>query len=184
MTFEESWAKVGGMDGWLAENEARLLWQMASLTSGPILEIGVYRGRSTTLLAGLGRLIHCVDPFAGFDSADPSGDETERIFLDRMNDRGITNFVLHRCRIEDWLYERVGFAYLDGDHTREGTIRQLEVARDCGAKLVCVHDYNIPPLGAQSEGGREIVAAVDAFPYLGVMQVTGNMAACRFTGAS
>ena len=168
------------MDGWLTCKEAELLWESASTTEGPILEVGVYKGRSTALLTGLGRLVHCVDPFAGFDSDDPSGDRVEASFLAGMKGNGITNFVLHRCRIEDWPRERVGFAYLDGDHTFEGTTGQLKVALESGAMTVCVHDYETPPKGAQSEGGREIVRACMEFPHLEVVQVAGHMACCRF----
>ena len=64
MTFEEAWEQVA--DGWLTEPEARLLWETALLTQGRILEVGVYRGRSITLLAQLNREMITVDPFDNF----------------------------------------------------------------------------------------------------------------------
>ena len=38
------------IDGWLTEREARLLYDLAKSATGPIIEIGSWRGRSTTVL--------------------------------------------------------------------------------------------------------------------------------------
>ena len=156
MTFEEVYDTLPG--GWLTKEEALLLYESARHAEGAILEVGEYRGRSTVLLASFGRPLLCVDPFGGFDS-DMSGDEVQRIFLQNMKERDIWNFVLYRQKIEDWLGDmrcRVGFAYLDGDHTYKGTESQIEVALACGAEIICIHDY------ADSGDGLEVKRAVDA----------------------
>ena len=46
-----------------------------------------------------------------------------------------------RERIEDWRPEPVGFAYLDGDHSYEGTQSQIRKALACSAKVIAIHDY-------------------------------------------
>lgn len=142
-------------NGWLTEIEARLLWEVARDAQGPILEVGCYYGRSTVLLASLNRPIYCVDPFSGFDSGDLSGEKVRTAFVENMNSRDI-RLVFHLSdsrlipmppyvmlceqRIEDWHIRPVGFAYLDGDHTYEGTLTQINVALAAGASTVAIHD--------------------------------------------
>lgn len=151
-TFEEVFETIPGK-GWLSKQEAECLWRWASKVQGPILEVGCYNGRSTCLLAATGRPVFAVDPFAGFDSADPNGTETQASFLDALKERGIENVRLYRQRVEDWTPRTVGFAYLDGDHTYQGTLSQIRKALICGTSVVAVHDVN------DGGGGLEIKRA-------------------------
>lgn len=127
-------------EGWLTRREADLLHFVASLGMGAILEVGCYKGRSTCLLASFGRTVHCVDPFAGFNDSDPTGVNTCGDFL--RNTAHLSNVILFGCRIEEWPLYEVDFAYLDGDHTYQGTLNQIDVALKAGAKVVAVHDVN------------------------------------------
>lgn len=169
--FQEVWETLP--EGWLTEEEAILLWGVASKFKGPILEVGCYRGRSTCLLASLGRLVYCVDPFDNFDS-DLTGDQIEKIFWDNLAERKITNVVHFRMKIENWKPTPVEFAYLDGDHTFDGTCDQIKVAINAGAKEICVHDY------ADSHGGLHIKNAIESFPdELRLATLAGTMAHCE-----
>jgi len=163
-SFDDAYEVVP--DGWLTRPEAELLWAAADTTSGPILEVGLYRGRSTVLLSALGRPMYCVDPFDGFDS-DLSGDEVSAIWMDNMDSRGIENVCLYRERIEDWVARKVGFAYLDGDHTYEGTAAQIDKALEASAGGICVHDYTSPPV---------MQAVADSI--LVVVEIRGELAKC------
>lgn len=140
-TFDEMYARITSY-GWLAEEEARLLLDAANMTVGPMLEVGSYRGRSAMLLAQLDRILHCVDPWAdGFDS-DMTGDQLFadfKLHLDELPNHGL-NVCIHRCRVEDWLPQPVGFAYLDGDHTEQGTAAQIRKALACTPSVVAMHD--------------------------------------------
>lgn len=138
LTFDEAYERLPA-NGWLTRPEARMLWDTVNRTTGQILEVGVYYGRSTALLTATDRLVHCVDPFDNFDS-DHDGDYIEEQFYTRMNERGISNFILYRRRIEDMMPLLFGFAYLDGDHTYEGTLSQLQYAAQMGVKIACIHD--------------------------------------------
>ncbi len=65
--------------------------------------------------------------------------------------------VLYRQRIEDWKAPfPIGFAYLDGDHTFEGTKAQINAARAAGAPVVCIHDY------AEEGGGKLVKEAIES----------------------
>ena len=60
-------------DGWLTQAEAKLLWDLALMTDGDILELGTYCGRSAKVLATAisrqpNRRLFCCDPvIEGFD---------------------------------------------------------------------------------------------------------------------
>lgn len=145
-TFREIWSTIPGT-GWLNRSEGLLLWNTAYKSPGPILEVGCYQGKSTVLLASLGRTVYSVDPLDDFDSG-LSGDEIEARLLDNLVSRKIDNVVFYRLSIKDWAAKFlstgapvVGFAYLDGDHTYEGTVEQIRIAILAGAKNLCIHDY-------------------------------------------
>lgn len=172
MTFDEVYELIPG-NGWLTEEEARLLWDVAGSCEGPILEIGCYQGRSTVLLASLGRTVHAVDPFSGFDSDDPTGEKTYQKFMQNVYyERCLMNVYLWRQRVEDWGTWPVGFAYLDGDHTYQGTLDQIDKAVQAGARVLCVHDYG-------TTGGGAVVAESVRVRELTVVTVVGRMAHCR-----
>jgi len=126
--------------GWLTQAEADLLMGYVELTEGPILEVGAYRGRSTVLLARLGRVVYTVEPFEGFAKRDLSGERTEAVF--KKATEALSNVELFKQRIEDWSPIHVGFAYLDGDHTYQGTVNQIKKALLCNPKYIAVHDVN------------------------------------------
>ena len=174
MTFEEVYETLPA-NGWLTKPEAELLWTRASATKGPILEVGCYYGRSTVLLAALGRAVYCVDPFENFDS-DLSGFQVRRRFDANLKERRITNVILYQQKIETLKSQAdVGFAYLDGDHTYEGTTTQIQAAIDWGAESICVHDY------AHHGDGLGIKRAIEASP-LELVEVVERMAFCRVKG--
>lgn len=122
--------------GWLSKAEARALWECMF---GVILEVGSYYGRSTRLLAHKGPVI-AVDPFENFDTGDMSGEKAYAGFLESTKDTPY-KVTLHKMKIEDWKPELVDTCFLDGDHTYEGTKRQIEVALQCDPWIISVHDF-------------------------------------------
>jgi hypothetical protein len=71
-SFRDAVSAVADIEGWMSEGQARRLWDRASvLTSGGrIVEIGSFRGRSTTVLALAAPSdveIVAIDPHAGND---------------------------------------------------------------------------------------------------------------------
>lgn len=173
MTFEEAFNQTPG-NGWLTVEEARLLWDSAlAAPYGPILEVGVYQGRSTCLLACLERPLWCVDPFFGFDSNDQQGHKTRDIWERNVRDRGFNNVTLFPVHIEQWPTQHVPitFAYLDGDHTYQGTQAQIGAALLAGAEHMCIHDY------ATSGGGLEVKRAIED-TNLKIKKIVGRMVYC------
>lgn len=171
MEFEEAYELAPGQ-GWLLEDEARLLWDAAKRCEGPILEVGCYYGRSTVLLACLGRTVYSVDPFDGFDS-DKTGDQVAQGWAENIHACNIRNVTLFRQKIEDWPIHAVGFAYLDGDHTYEGSLSQIRVALDAGAPSFCIHDY------AENGGGLNVKRAIEDTCGIRLMALASRMAYCE-----
>lgn len=151
-TFDEVYSTLPG-NGWLSESEARLLWKCCECSDGPILEVGCHKGRSTVLLASFGRTVWCVDPFDRFSDSE-SGESIRNEFLHNIVERCIS-VVLKRMKIEEAASElpMVGLAYLDGDHTYDGTVNQIRAAIGCSANIIAIHDVN------DSGGGLEVKRA-------------------------
>lgn len=155
--FRKAWAGLPS-NGWLDLEEALLLVEAAEMTSGPMVEIGTYYGRSAVLLAQLKdegpdefgcsklpRTLYCVDPWedCGEFKFGPNvtGDEVFEAFLNNIKGLPI---IYVRTRVEDWVPPPVLFEfwYLDGDHTYQGTRRQINTALANGARVIAVHDVN------------------------------------------
>lgn len=149
-TFEEVYETLPA-DGWLSKAEAELLWYSVPLGCRA-LEVGCYQGRATVLIAARAGSVACVDPFDGFHS-DLSGPRIRERFASNLRERGIGNVVLYPQRIEEWQPFPMDFAYLDGDHTYQGTIDQIKQALRCSPRSVAVHDVN------DSGGGSEVKRA-------------------------
>lgn len=147
MDFKEVFSRVTPR-GWLTEGEAKVLWDYAH---GRILEVGSYCGRSTYLLAHRGEVIS-VDPFDNFDTGDMTGDGIYKEFLENTKDLPVTNY---KMKIEEWKPEPVDFAFLDGDHTYQGTRDQIIAAIACHPEYIAIHDYS------NSAGGVLIMNACD-----------------------
>lgn len=151
-TFLEAYDVIPG-NGWLSEAEARTMWEFASSCQGPILEVGCHQGRSTVLLAQLGRPVYAVDPYLDDFDSTLSGNDRMNLFLQNVHGRGLENVFLFRQRVEDWSVKPVGFAFLDGDHSYQGTLAQVKKAVGCHPDVIAVHDVN------DSGGGKAVKEA-------------------------
>lgn len=117
--------------GWLTVEEAELLVEYAE---GPIVEVGSYQGRSACLLALMGFDVHCIDPWP---------DEAVYLkFVANVRELGLRNVTWERVLVEDAATVQAETAYLDGDHTFNGTLDQITYAQKCGASIIAVHDVN------------------------------------------
>lgn len=146
-TFEGVYEALPGT-GWLSKDEARLLWDCVSRLDGiRILEVGCYHGRSTVLLASLGQ-VTCVDPFKGFSSDDHDGSIAFNAFKDNILQRGLSVSIC-LVPVESFEPTPFDFAYLDGDHTYQGTVNQINKAILCKPKTIAIHDVNDTGDGAE-----------------------------------
>lgn len=130
--FDDVFAGVSHIQGWMTPAQARLLWNSASaLRPGErVVEIGSYQGRSTVVLASAvpdGSEVHAIDPHGGTDRGpqEISGKEVEaegdsRIFQQNLESAGIRDRVVyHRQWSQEALDDVTGeveLLYIDGAH--------------------------------------------------------------------
>jgi hypothetical protein len=130
--FDEVFAGVSHIQGWMTPAQARLLWDSASaLAPGArVVEIGSYQGRSTVVLASSipeGGEVHAIDPHGGTDRGpqEISGKEIEAegdslVFQQNLEQAGVRDRVVyHRQWSQVALAEfegAVDLLYIDGAH--------------------------------------------------------------------
>lgn len=143
-----------------------------------VVEIGVYRARTTVWLAagaqsGRGAHVYGVDPWTlpgdKPRKAKFARSETERFAADYVTETGYGDAItLVRGYSADvaaaWSGPRVGLLYVDGDHTVDGVLGDWEAWRPhlVGTATVVWDDYLHPRI----EGVREAVDRLHADGYL------------------
>ncbi|MEO7556449.1 MAG: class I SAM-dependent methyltransferase [Acidimicrobiales bacterium] len=166
--------RIGGVEGWLSDDQALRLWARARSVAdgGLIVEIGSFRGRSTIVLAtaaGNDVEVVAIDPHAGndrgpqeLDGFEDEAAEDNVAFNANLTAAGVRDRVRHvRAFSRDALDEVLGdidLLYVDGAH-RYGPA--LADVRAWGARV--------------PEGGTMLVH--DAFSSIGV---TSALARSRF----
>lgn len=125
-------AAIEGVEGWLSEDQARRLFERARTVApgGTIVEIGSYRGRSTTVLArGADEevTVFAVDPHGGSDrgprqirGAPEEGEADRAAFEANLARAGVAERVTY-LRLESaaalrQLTDSVDLVYVDGAH--------------------------------------------------------------------
>lgn len=176
--------RVMAVEGMISEAEAKALMRLAAEVPAEacIVEVGSYRGRSTTALAlgADGAPVYAIEPHESFSGlyGGEFGPADRRAFFANLLRAG----VVERVRLvnlssevasEGWT-RPIGLLWIDGDHSEEGVRRDFEAwaryLRPGG--LVAFHDALDPAGGPALEierllgEGFERVAAVGALVAL------------------
>jgi predicted O-methyltransferase YrrM len=138
------------VDGWLSEAQGRALFDAAAAATGAgvIVEIGSWKGRSTTWLASGARLaaqrVYAIDPHRG-SREDPAAD-TLKEFRDNLARNGLTDAVEPMVMTSEEAAARIPgpieLLFIDGDHSYEGVRRDAELwlPRLMNGGIVMFHD--------------------------------------------
>ena len=127
-TLDQTLHLAGTMDGWLSKSETELLAILAACptTSGEILEIGCYHGKSTYVLAKTSQLVGdgvvTVDPLPGVENHDQ--------FQANLKRGGIADRVeFHRMKSSElagsW-NRPLRLLWIDGNHSYMETRRDFD----------------------------------------------------------
>lgn len=160
-TLPDWLAHVDRAEGWLSLDEARLLNTLAAeVTTGCIVEVGAYRGRSAIALsagAQSGIPVYAVDPHAEMwvdGKLAYAGPDDRAAFYRAMLDSGASRNVhlLNSTseRLTPGWDTPVSLLWIDGDHTYEGVRRDWDCWKPHlvqGATVVFddAHDPNVGP---------------------------------------
>ena len=175
MNFEQAWERTSGVEGWLHKNEGRLLWETCERAvgswpgPGTIVEIGAYKGRSTTLLGQyaqeVGEDLIVVEPF-WYGEGEPGLDgrqehdwmytehkfqaDTYASYMANMSGLPHTLIVEPSSRVNFNVYD-IAMAFIDGDHTESGVLMDCYkiMPRVVVGGMVAFHDYRPDVFGVK-----------------------------------
>ena len=138
------------VDGWLSDAQGRALFDAAAAATGQgaIVEIGSWKGRSTTWLASgatlAGRRIYAIDPHRG-SREDPCAATLDE-FLGNLSRSGLAHVVDPLIMTSEeaaaCIDEPIELLFIDGDHSYEAVRRDAELwlPRLIGGGTVMFHD--------------------------------------------
>ncbi len=155
--FEAALEAMQGVEGWLTDAQARLLWNAARESGvARVVEIGSYHGRSAIVLAralaGKGEVV-AIDPHAGNDrgpqeweGSAAAGQADHERFLANLAQAGVADGVRHvrqpSARALGAVEGSVDVLYVDGSHRYAEALADV---RGWGARVrpggvLLVHD--------------------------------------------
>lgn len=133
-TFESAWSLASQAEGWLTEDQGRLLFEAARAVppDEAVVEVGSHHGKSTILLAmGLaeGRGMTAIDPFD--DPRWGGGRDALDAFEANLARAGVRERVTLRKALSadvarSWDGPAVGLAWIDGAHDLESVLEDLD----------------------------------------------------------
>jgi predicted O-methyltransferase YrrM len=140
-------ARVGSIPGWLRTADAEKLYELAQLTSGPILEIGTHYGKSAVLMALAVKHAHRRDVVYTLDIDR----RAIGVAAAEAKARGVDDVIVFvrgtlRAFARAYPNLRPTLTFVDGDHTRDGVERDLaalEPLVPIGGSLL-FHDFADP----------------------------------------
>jgi predicted O-methyltransferase YrrM len=155
---------VRGLPGWMLDEDALKLYELAYSSDGPILEIGTYRGKSAVLMAMALRDAGRAGPVVSLD-VDAEALAVARLLAD---ERGLADRVALVRGTAEALFRslpalRPGLVFLDGDHSKRGVARDLRALENHvpSGGLLLFHDYHDARNADPAEPDYGVVEAVD-----------------------
>lgn len=134
--FEEALLITEDVEGWLAQNEAELLYTTAAKLkgNGVIVEIGSWCGKSITIIAtgalknGFCNKIYSIDPF--LTSKDEPNGKYET-FIRNLKKNNLDNKITHikeKSQIAGLNFkETIEFIFIDGFHTYDAVKKDFDL---------------------------------------------------------
>lgn len=139
----------GGNQWFTSESDIRALIWLASLTDGPILEMGCNQGITTFNLA-IRFPKRCVK---GVDwGGEPTMLEIQKAEQSPSADIGkyakwLPNVIIMDRNLQDCTAADLGacgFVFIDGDHSEPAVRSNTHLAMETGPNIIAWHDYDLP----------------------------------------
>lgn len=162
--FDDAVERSDQVEGWLRHDEKPFLYESALHAPGVVVEIGSWKGRSTTLMGcavkSTGNRIYAVDPFGKPEKMDvlpfydlwkeQGQDEHYEDFIRNITEQGVADVVvpiraMSSDAIEiykDKYNEPIGFLFIDGCHHRDFVQQDFDLWSPFVVKggIVAFHD--------------------------------------------
>ena len=185
---EHARQRAAGVEGWLSDAQGRALFMAAAKTTGrgAIVEIGSWKGRSTTWLASGARLagqsVYAIDPHRR--SREYPEEETLDEFLATLARNGLADVVEPLVMTSEEAAARVAgpveLLFIDGDHAYDAVRRDAELwlPRLSDGGIVMFHDAATAAYDGPRRVVRQMVCRSPRFD--GITRV-GSMLVARRT---
>lgn len=179
---------AAAIEGWLSDAQGRTLFDAAAATSGrgAIVEIGSWKGRSTTWLASgarlAGRRVYAVDPHR-HSREDPRATTLDE-FVGNLARNALADVVEPLIMTSEEAAARIAgpveLLFIDGDHSYEAVQRDAELwlPRLTDGGLVMFHDVATAAYTGPRRVVREMVCRNPRFHFIGRV---GSMVVARRT---
>lgn len=156
--FAKVWEQADAIQGWLSRREGELLHRVAMETPerGFILEIGAYRGRSTSLLASTGREMVTIDPLvigSPVSEHKTIAEEDVTALLSVVDSYENLNWARHAAtHLDSSIFPEIDLLFIDGDHGEQSALKDFKHYRSRlkDGALVAFHDFGSEPAVTQS----------------------------------
>ena len=150
--------------GWLTDDEASALAELSQ--DKVVLELGAWKGRSTTAIASTAKHVVSVDWHHG----DPDSGAGDTLTEYMTNVRALPNVTIIIGRFETvlpLLAPVFDLVFVDGAHDYQSVLRDARLAVSVGS-MVAFHDHNQPPVAqAVSAAGLAPVRVTDSLAVCG-----------------
>ncbi len=150
---EETWNKLKRVESALPRNQCEALYLLATASSsGPVVEIGAYKGRSTISLAlalqHAGAKLVTYDPFKDWTGPGGTrfGPHLLSDFRRNLKMMGVQDVVRHEHEVSQgapWTGDPIKLLFIDGDHTTLGVSADWQTwgpRMDKEEGIVVLHD--------------------------------------------
>lgn len=185
---ERARQRAARVDGWLSDAQGRALFDAAAASTGggAIVEIGSWKGRSTTWLASgarlAGRRIYAIDPHR-LSREDPEAATLDE-FLGNLARNGLADVVEPLIMTSEEAEARIAgpveLLFVDGDHTYDAVRRDAELwlSRLMDGGTVMFHDVATAAYTGPRRVVRQMVCRNPHFDRIGRV---GSMIVARRT---
>lgn len=166
MTFDEAFAKISSIPGWMGDADCEVLFKHASKTKGLIVEIGSYQGKSASLMALARTQPNLV-------TIDVREDQT---LMGNSGKYGFEVKIGVSWKIgKDWKEGPIDMLFVDGDHSAIGVTKDIDAFLPHLTKhgKILFHDYVV------RDEGYEVQQAVDSHGGLKKIALENGIAVCK-----